>query len=496
MKKNPVICFLLVLLMVLQLTPSQALATEVDQNTASEETVDQTEQFTEAILPVVSGNASVSAGCNSINAAYPLVNSTQLSVKLGAALMYEMNSGTLLYAMNPDAKMYPASLTKVMTCLLALEHGDIHDVVTVSEEVVANRDPNGSHCSLVAGEEMPLKELMYCLMVASANDAGSVISEYIAGSEEAFVEMMNQKAQELGCVNTHFANPHGLHDENHYTTARDLAKIMLAALEYDLFQEIYGTRTYEVPATNMSESRKLTTTNYMMDKSHVEYYYDERVVGGKTGFTTPAGRCLAAVSEEGNMKLLTIALGGETGTNENGLVSYGSFEETGTMIDYGFYNFNMGTILTPDAVLKSFPVLGGENSTQGYVKESVSTVLPMDANNTQLRYEYILDNETLTAPVEADEPIGVVRVWYLSKCIAEQEMYALVASPVKQTEIVSDPAIQNEVAPEQNTIWHAVLMVVVVLLGIIVVMLALSGLRGIVLRRKRDKRRKQRRRSR
>lgn len=495
MKKIPVICILLAFLLVFQLIPCQVLATQVDESAVSGETLEPTES-TEATLPVVTGNASVNAGCSSINAVYPLVNSTQLSVKLGAALMYEMNSGTLLYALNPDAKMYPASVTKVMTCLLALEHGDIDDIVTVSEEIVANRDPNGSHCNLMADEEMSLKNLMYCLMVASANDAGTVISEYIAGSEDAFVEMMNQKAQELGCVNTHFANPHGLHDENHYTTARDLAKIMLAALEYDLFQEIYGTQTYEVPATNKSEARKLTTTNYMMDKTHVEYYYDERVVGGKTGFTTPAGRCLAAVSEEGNMRLLTIALGGETGTNENGLVTYGSFGETGVMIDYGFNHFNMGTILTPDAVLKSFPVLGGENSTQGYVKESVSTVLPLDANNTQLRYEYILDNAQLTAPVEADEPIGVVRVWYLSKCVAEQEMYALVGSQVKQTEIVSDPAIQNETAPQRNTIWHAVLMVVVVLLGIIVVMLALSGLRGMVLRRKREKRRKQRRRSR
>lgn len=503
MKKFSLLSIFLALLMVLQLTPYQVLATQVEESSGSEETVqlsdetsEQTDDTSEPTLPVVTGNASVNAGCSSINAVYPLVNSTQISVKLGAALMYEMNSGTLIYALNPDAKMYPASVTKVMTCLLALEYGDINDIVTVSEEVVANRDPDGSHCNLVAGEEMSLKELLYCLMVASANDAGSVVSEYIAGSEEAFVELMNQKAQELGCTNTHFANPHGLHDENHYTTARDLAKIMLAALEYDLFREIYSTQTHEVPSTNKSEARKLTTTNYMMDKSHVEYYYDERVVGGKTGFTTPAGRCLAAVSEDGNMKLLTIALGGETGTNENGLVSYGSFSETGVMLDYGFSNFNMGTILTPDSVLKSFTVLGGENSIQGYVKNSVSTVLPLDANNTQLRYEYILDQDPLTAPVEADQSIGVVRVWYLSKCIAEQEMYALVGSQVKQTEIISDPAIQNDTAPERNTLWHAVLMIVVVLLAVIVVMLALSGLRGMLLRRKRNKRRKMRRRSR
>ena len=225
MKKIPVISIFLALLMAIQLVPVQIFATEVEEPVQTEVTIEEIPEATEVTLPTVVGNASVNAGCSSINAVYPLVNSSQLDLKLGAALIYEMNSGTLIYTMNPDAKMYPASVTKVMTCLLALEYGNFDQMVTVSAEVVANRDPDGSHCSLVTDEEMSLKDLMYCLMVASANDAGSVISEFIACDEEAFVEMMNAKAQELGCVNTHFANPHGLHNENHYTTARDLAKI-------------------------------------------------------------------------------------------------------------------------------------------------------------------------------------------------------------------------------------------------------------------------------
>ena len=145
MKKNPFVCFLLAFLMIFQLLPAQVLATEVDDTPASEETVAESAPITEPTLPQFTGNASVNAGCSSINAVYPLMNSSQLSLKLGAALMYEMNSGTLLYTMNPDAKMYPASVTKVMTCLLALEHGDFEQMVEVSEEVVANRDPDGSH---------------------------------------------------------------------------------------------------------------------------------------------------------------------------------------------------------------------------------------------------------------------------------------------------------------------------------------------------------------
>lgn len=445
---------------------------------------------TDVIPENVSGDASVNSGCHSINAAVPLIDQVALPIeKAGAALMYEMNSETLLYAYNADTKMYPASVTKVMTCLVALENGNMSDVVTVPESVVANRDPNGSNAELVEGEELTMEQLIYCLMVASANDAGEMISLHIAGSEEAFVELMNQKAQELGCTNTHFANPHGLHDENHYSCARDLAKIMMAAMEYDLFLDAYSTKVYEVPATNKSEERRLLSTNYMIEKTYVDHYYDSRVVGGKTGFTTPAGRCLAAVSEDGEMKLLTVVLGGETGLNEYGVVTYGNFEETGNLIDYGFAHFTTGQVLSSDAVLTSFPVSGGENDTQALVRDSVSTVVPADMPMTQLRYEYVLDQGTLTAPITAGDSLGVVRVWYQAKCLAQREIYATISSPVRQTVQTADPAVDNAAVEENRDIWHIVLVIILVLLALIVVMLVISYIRGSILRAKRRRRR-------
>lgn len=494
MKKFPKLSLILVLAMLVQLLCAPVYATEAESQSENTDTsvVSDTEP-TGGDMISVSGDASVAAGCSTIDAITPLMNPTELEVKLGAALMYEMNSGTMLYGYNMDAKMYPASVTKVMTCLIALERGNVDDIVTVSEEVVNNRDPDGSNCSLVAGEEMSLKDLLYCLMVSSANDAGSAISEHIAGSEEAFVELMNQKAQELGCTNTHFANPHGLHDDDHYTCARDLAKILMAALEYELFNEIYSVKEYEVPATNMSEARLLETTNCMIDRSELEYYYDERVIGGKTGFTTPAGRCLVTVAESGDMKLLTVALGGETGLDENDLVYYGSFDETGNMLDYGFEHFTCGQILNSDVVLTAFPVSGGANNTQAYVKESVSTVVPKESTQSQLRYEYVLDDGMLTAPVEADEEIGVVRVWYQSKCLAQEPIYATVASEVKQERQVSAPAIQNQTVEEEGTdIWQIMLTIILVLLVLIVVMLVISAIRRWIRNAQRERRRKQR----
>lgn len=532
MKKNPCLCLLLALVLMFGLMCPPVFAAEVDgsapQTGESTEETQPVEESGEASEPLaesedgsqvivesgegetaessepeviytipqsVTGDASVVAGCHTIDGASALIPQEELELDLKAALMYEMNSGTLLYTMNPDEKMYPASVTKVMTCLVAMEKGNLEDVLTVSREVVYSRDPAGSNVDLKVEEKMTLKELLYCLMVASANDAASTISEYIAGSEEAFVELMNEKAAELGCTNTHFANPHGLHDENHYTCARDLAKIMMAALEYDIFNEIYSTKTYEVPATNKSEARQLVSTNYMIEQSQVEHYYDKRVIGGKTGFTTPAGRCFVGVSESGEMKVLTVALGGSTGNNQYGALVYGSFEGTGDMIDYAFGRLAVGQVLTPEAIMKSIPVEGGENDTQAVVMESVDAVIPQDVPASQLEYEYVLDSDTLTAPVEAGAPVGYVRVWYQSKCLAQKELYTSIASPVKTVLRVSDPALSNPEAAEQTDLVQLILTVIVVILVLIVILLGIGYVRTSIRRAKRRKRRAEQRRN-
>lgn len=491
MKKNPILRAFLAVLLVFSMVSPFAFATETEtQETA---TVNTEPTF---FFPVdVSGDASVSTGNRSINAHLPLLNPGEVEVELKSALMYELGSGTLLFDYNIDARVYPASTTKIMTCLLALEHCDLDEIVTISQSVQDGRDPDGSNCDLMAGEKLSVRDLIYCLMVASANDAGSAISEHVAGSEKAFVAMMNEKAKELGCTDTHFANPHGLHNEEHYTTARDMAKIMLCALENDFFYEVFSTASYEVPATNICGARKLRTTNYMIDRMVIEHHYDSRVIGGKTGFTTPAGRCFVAVSESGGMRVLSVVMGCETAYNDEGILSYGSFEQTHNLIDYVYDHYTAGRILSPDAVLESFPVTDGENDVQVYVKEAVDTVLPVDLVESQLRYEYILDDGTLTAPIEKDEVLGIVRVWYQSKCVAQRELYAAVGSKVKQLEPVRDLALRNDPAQASSNLWHIVLLVVIFLLVLVVLMLAVSAIRASIIRSRRNKRRRDRRRS-
>ena len=198
------------------------------------------------------------------------------------AVLMDADSGRIFYQKDADAKAYPASLTKVMTVLVAVEaveRGEfsLTDSVTASDTCLEGMVDDGSTAGIVPGETMPLQDLLYCALLASANEACNVIAEYIGGSVDAFVEMMNTRAEELGCTGTHFANTHGLPDENHYTTAHDIALIYLEAISHDLFAEISGTVSYSVAPTNVSDVRELSNTNSLINQNatfYPGYYYE------------------------------------------------------------------------------------------------------------------------------------------------------------------------------------------------------------------------------
>ena len=258
------------------------------------------------------------------------------SVDAKAALLLDLNTGETIYEQDADEILYPASLTKVMTAILAIEKGNLSDVVTASAEALTGLDPDGTTVWLTAGEKMPLEDLLYCMLLASANDACNVVAEYIAGSVDAFVDMMNEKAAELGCVNTHFNNTNGLPDEDHWTTARDLAVITQYAIQNPTFWEICTTTAYTVPATNVFDARMLVTTNSMTTTYKYYYYYDPRIQGVKTGFTSAAGRCLIVTAQDGDMRLLSVVLGAPDTTMYNNVNWYGHYADTAMLLEYGF----------------------------------------------------------------------------------------------------------------------------------------------------------------
>lgn len=340
-----------------------------------------------------------------------------------AVLLADADSGRIFFSQNADMKMYPASLTKIMTVLLAVEAVDrgevsLEDEVTCSEACLAGLDEDGSTANIVAGETMTLRNLMYCALVESANEACNVIAEYIGGSIETFVQMMNDRAKELGCTGTHFANTHGLPDENHYTTASDMYLISMEAINQDLFMEICNTAKYTVPATNLSGERLLSNTNGLInaDSPYYKGYYYEYARGVKTGHTSAAGYCLVSTAEKDGMHLIAVVLGGLGTENGDGSLTYGNFVDTIGLYNWVFNNFSVQEILKSSELVCEVDVAMGSDGDSVTLrpKDVVTALLPndMDPSTFERRITIYSDEsgEKLTAPVEAGEVLGEITV--------------------------------------------------------------------------------------
>ena len=267
-----------------------------------------------------------------------------------SAILMEMNTHTILYAKNIHKTEYPASTTKVMTALLVVEaisYGQLSPdtVATVSSSAVQGIPSEYVTGGFKAGENVSIEDLLYCMLLESDCDASNILAEAVDSSISDFVAHMNRKAGELGCQGTHFTNTYGLHDENHYSTAYDLALIMQAALEYDLFRTVIKTAKYTVPATNISGERFFYNKNALISNLYYSGYYYDKCIGGKTGTTDDAGRCLVAAAEDGDELLISVILGSgpmQVPGEEN--LKQGQFRESIRLLEYGFDNFQRVTI--------------------------------------------------------------------------------------------------------------------------------------------------------
>ena len=225
----------------------------------------------------------------------------EITVQAKAAILYEASTDTVLMEQNADERLYPASTTKLLTALVAMEYGNPEDTVTVTREAVDGLYELGSSSYLLAGEEISFMDLMEYMLVASGNDAANALAIHISGSLSAFADLMNSTAQSLGCTGSHFVNPHGLHDEDHYTTARDLLTIAKAAMKNETIARLVGETEVTLPVTNKHDRTTTKfTTNYMLSKKSTGAYYYEGAIGIKTGSTTPAGLCLIGGCQKGD----------------------------------------------------------------------------------------------------------------------------------------------------------------------------------------------------
>lgn len=432
--------------------------------------------------------SAVANSCHGVDADTALLGTEKRVDNLKSAFLYEANSQTLMYALNPDEKLAPASFVKILTVLIAVERGTLSDMVTVTEGAVASVPFDAVSADLLPNEQMSLEDLLYCVLVGSANDAASVVAEHICGSQEAFVQVMNDYARELGCTGTQFTNVHGLHDDAQYTTARDTARILDAALRNEEFRTVFTAVSHDIAATNLSEERNLITGNFLMDKSS-RLYYDSRVIGGRTGVAGDGRRTLAAAAEKNGMMLISVVMGAESVYLEDGYsaVSIGGYKETSTLLDAGFNGYKTAQILFADQALKQCTVIDGASDVVVGPNVSVTTVLPENITAGDLAFRF--DDDTYYAPIEAGQKLSNVTVWHGNMCIAQVELYALNA-------VSSLRAQQEYIAPEKVNVWPVVLWVAVgIAVGVVVVFAGLRFVR-ILRRLAADKRSRRYRRSR
>ncbi len=446
-------------------------------------------------VPASAQDVSVTQGCHTVDAAFPISGSEKLLDSAKAVLLYERNSDTLVYTYNADKPIDPSSMAKLMTALIAIEQGNLDDTITVSIEALSSVGVGVVTVKprFEEGEKLTLRDLLYCMMAASDNDAPAVIAQHFAGSQEGFAIMMNKRARELGCTSTNFTNAHGLHDDAAYTTARDICRILNYALENETFKEIFRAKSYTVPATNMNERRDIMTSNYMMSKEYTSRWYDERVTGGKTGTDGDGGRCLAITSEENDMELLAIVMGAEPVYNEvdpNILEAFGSFEEMKVLLDHAGKNYRCRQVFYKGQTFSQHPVTEGSNNAIATPTEDLAIIMPLKLDENDLQYKIDTNHAALTAPVKAGTPISYVEAWYGNICLARMQLVAM--HDVQAYVAPVEPGLSDKHIEESGGAIIAIILGV--LLGIVVLAVGtLFAIRSIRLAAHRRRRRNRRR---
>ena len=351
-------------------------------------------------------------------------------IQAKAALLIDANTGAIVYAKNEHQELYPASLTKIMTALLTLEAVEdgrltLDQQLTATESALSGLSADGSSANIKVGEIMSVEDLLYCMMVVSANEACDILAEAVSGSVDAFVDAMNSKAKELGCTNTHFVNPNGLHDSQHYTSAWDMYLITKAALEYDDFMRICDTGSVTIPATNLSKERVLYTTNYLINGWRSRGYINRDAHGIKTGSTSDAGHCLVSSAQRGSLSFLSVVLGCERLTLEGGEIRTMSFYETNRLFNWGFDNFSYKTVVTADEFPKEVPVsLSKTEHVTVHPARDVEILMPNGLSAGDLIRDIQLEASPVEAPVSKGQKLGTMTLSYDGKTYAQVDLLA------------------------------------------------------------------------
>ena len=320
-------------------------------------------------------------------------------------LLGETNSERILYERNADEKIYPASITKLMTAILVVENCELDEIVTVSENAVFSVPSGYVNANLQVGEELTVEDLLYVMLIPSANDAANALAEYVGGSIESFSTMMNTRAKELGCTGSNFTNPSGLQEKEHYTTTRDLYLISKEAITKPIIKKIIKTTKYTLPETNKYTDTKMkrifTTTNYMIRSSLTKYYCDY-CIGGKTGYTTEAKNCVVEYAEKDGVELIAIVMG------ENASVKGKKFLSAKEMFDYVFKNYENKQVAIKNEKYETIKIENGTKETRNLdvlYKENVNILTETDSSK---KIEHTVEYTNKTAPIQKGTVVGKI----------------------------------------------------------------------------------------
>ncbi len=356
---------------------------------------------------------------------------TGFSLNARQALLVSLDTGDVLYTKGADERVFPASLTTVMTAVLLLEKVSDLDgtTVTVSKNAVNSLLGTGlAVMELKAGEQLTARQLLYCLLVPSAADAANVIAEYCAGSNAAFIDQMNARAQALGMTGTHYADVYGSHHADHYTTVNDLALLFRHALTFDAFCEVTAAARYEMAATNLSPARTLVTTNFLIDRSTAYYYSYARQ--GKTAYTDEAGRCLVNTAEYGGYHYLCIVMGCPP-TDDKGNTVRREFTDARNLFRWAFNSFEYKSVIDPQTPVGEAPVALSRDVDHVplLLENGLSAVLPVEADSSTVRVEPHLDRPTFDAPIQKGDVLGTADLYYAEEKLGSVRLVAAESVP-------------------------------------------------------------------
>jgi len=345
----------------------------------------------------------------------------ELKVEAEAAIIAEPTTGKIIYETESEEQKYPASVTKILTAILVLENCKLDDVATCSQTALSNIPSAYVVAPLMVGEEMRVEDLLYALMLKSANDAAYVLAEHVGKTTEGFSEMMNNKAKEIGCKGTHFVNPNGVHSDDHYTTAYDMYLIAKYAMQNEEFRKIVSTEEYTLPATNKytATDRVMKNTNYFLNKN--SKFYNENVKGIKTGTTTQAGNCLVTDFEKDGIEFIAVILGAKTSDSK--------FTETEKMLDYAYENYEFTKMHDKDDVIRTVEIKKATKDTKDLVlliDDTVEVLKKKEISKDDITPD-IKINDNLEAPISKGQEIGTITykvedIEYSAKLIAGRDV--------------------------------------------------------------------------